>query len=1012
MNSISADKTSKLDTYDTYIISEPLISVDIYTEEKVSSDINKPQFSWETFEDYEQQSINEPSNLKSNINAGDSRLEKLSDIFPASALDQAYVISQESNHNTFVQSVSETLTFVTNSIVIPPVFMSIHPLLEVSSSLPPIPSTIHIVNINEAPIGTSGTVTTLEDHAYTFAASNFGFTDPNDNPANNLAAVEITTLPLAGSLTDHGVAVTAGQFISVADISAGNLIFTPAANANGAGYANFTFQVQDDGGTANGGVNTDPTPKTLTVDVTSVNDAPVGTSGTVTTLEDHAYTFAASNFGFTDPNDNPANNLAAVEITTLPIAGSLTDHGVAVTAGQFISVADISAGNLVFTPAANANGAGYASFTFQVQDDGGTANGGVNTDPTPKTLTVDVTSVNDAPVGTDNTITTDTNYVFAKADFGFTDPNDAPPNNLAAVEITTLPGSGTLTDNGVAVTAGQFISVTDINAGNLVYAPVNGGSSTSFTFQVQDDGGTANGGVNTDPTPKTLTINIPSETLSVANFAELSAAVTTADGFIGQTTINVTGAAAFNFTNDLNVTSNITINMNDDIFNGQSLSQLFSVITGASLTINGQGLAAALENGVSTQGGAIDSAGNLNINEVIIRGNSVTTTNTGIGASSISQGGAIYNDHGNVIITDSTLSGNTVTSTATGLNAISSAQGGAIYNNDGSVTILNTTVSGNTATSTATGTGAQSDAEGGAIYTLNGTVSISDSSLSGNTVTSTGTGVGSTSVAEGGGVYLNTSTLTNTNVNYSGNTPDDVFSSTTGSHNYTLPATGTVTPVILDLIGNGIHLTSSSQSNETLGEISGTNSTLPVGWITPGEGVLMLNSNGNGTLTNINQISFASYLPGAQTDLQGLAAFDTNHDGILSSADANFALFGVLLANGDFETLTQLGITSISLTSNHQSQTLNGNTIFGLTTYQTVNGQTHLAADAALSIGTASTASLIHSHDVISSQYISPAIPSAAPHSWSPSQNAGVAYSHQQSIADHLQVHHIVHEHG
>ena len=36
----------------------------------------------------------------------------------------------------------------------------------------------------------------------------------------------------------------------------------------------------------------------------------------------------------------------------------------------------------MFTPAANANGAAYASFTFQVQDDGGTANGGVDLDPT------------------------------------------------------------------------------------------------------------------------------------------------------------------------------------------------------------------------------------------------------------------------------------------------------------------------------------------------------------------------------------------------------------------------------------------------------------------------------------------------------------------------------------------------------------------------------------------------------------------------------------------------------
>ena len=41
-----------------------------------------------------------------------------------------------------------------------------------------------------------------------------------------------------------------------------------------------------------------------------------------------------------------------------------------VTAGQVIPVADITAGNLVFTPVANANGAGYASFTFSVRDTG------------------------------------------------------------------------------------------------------------------------------------------------------------------------------------------------------------------------------------------------------------------------------------------------------------------------------------------------------------------------------------------------------------------------------------------------------------------------------------------------------------------------------------------------------------------------------------------------------------------------------------------------------------------
>ncbi len=89
----------------------------------------------------------------------------------------------------------------------------------------------------------------------------------------------------------------------------------------------------------------------MTIDVTSVNDAPAGADNTVTTLEDTAYTFTAADFGFSDVSDSPANTLLAVTITTLPGAGSLTNNGVAVTAGQSISLADITAGRLVFTPA-------------------------------------------------------------------------------------------------------------------------------------------------------------------------------------------------------------------------------------------------------------------------------------------------------------------------------------------------------------------------------------------------------------------------------------------------------------------------------------------------------------------------------------------------------------------------------------------------------------------------------------------------------------------------------------
>ncbi|WP_159451586.1 hypothetical protein, partial [Planktothrix sp. PCC 11201] len=70
-----------------------------------------------------------------------------------------------------------------------------------------------------------------------------------------------------GSLTLNGTPVTAGSFVTVNDITTGNLKFTPAPNQNGNNYANFTFQVQDDGGIANNGVNLDQSPNTLTINV-------------------------------------------------------------------------------------------------------------------------------------------------------------------------------------------------------------------------------------------------------------------------------------------------------------------------------------------------------------------------------------------------------------------------------------------------------------------------------------------------------------------------------------------------------------------------------------------------------------------------------------------------------------------------------------------------------------------------------------------------------------------------
>jgi len=389
--------------------------------------------------------------------------------------------------------------------------------------------TFNIASVNDPPFGTNrgGSVppafpiTMLEDSSYTFSRFDFGFSDFFDSPPDNLLAVKITALPANGTLSVAGSAVSPGQFVSVTDVNSGALVFRPVPNENGSGYTAFTFQVQDDGGTANGGVDLDPTPNSIWIDVIPVNDPPTGADKFVTTLEDAPYTLSVADFGFSDLTDAlvvsgqviiPPNLFKAVIVTSVPAHGTLSLSEAPVLAAQLplvIPVAQI--GGLVFQPAPNENGAAYGEFAFRVQDDGGIANGGVDISLTRNTITFNLTAVNDAPIGASNAISVleDSVHTFIAPDFGFTDPHDNPQDTFAAVKITTLPTNGTLLLGGAAVKAGDFVPAVSVSS--LTFSPAangNGAAYASFTFQVQDNGLTANSGADLDPVPKTITLSV------------------------------------------------------------------------------------------------------------------------------------------------------------------------------------------------------------------------------------------------------------------------------------------------------------------------------------------------------------------------------------------------------------------------------------------------------------------------------------------------------------------------
>ena len=240
--------------------------------------------------------------------------------------------------------------------------------------------TITVTPVNDAPVGTDTTVTTNEDVAHVFTVANFGFADVD--ALDTMSAVRIDTLPAAGTLTLNAVALTAGQVIVAADINAGLLRFTPAPDANGAGYASFTFSVRDTAGPA-----FDPAPNTMTLNVTPVNDAPAANDVSASGNEDDAQ------IAITLTGADLEGAIASFRITgALPGNGLLyTDAGLTTLAASGIDYA--AAGNaltLYFVPAGNWNG--VSTFLFTATDAGGLP------DATPANATINVSPVNDAPV--------------------------------------------------------------------------------------------------------------------------------------------------------------------------------------------------------------------------------------------------------------------------------------------------------------------------------------------------------------------------------------------------------------------------------------------------------------------------------------------------------------------------------------------------------------------------------------------------------------------------------------
>ncbi len=278
--------------------------------------------------------------------------------------------------------------------------------------------TITVGNANDAPVALNDSFTTAENTILNVAASGVLAND-SDVDGDTLSAV-LVSQPTHGSLTLN---------------SNGSFSYTPAASYNGTD--SFTYKASD--GQTDSGV------ATVTITITSVNDAPVAVNDSYTTAEDTTLNVAAP--GVLANDSDVEGDILSGALLTQPTHGSLTFN---------------SDGSFSYTPAANYNGTD--SFTYKAND--GQADSGI------ATVTITITGANDAPVALNDSFTTAENTTLNLSVPGvLANDSDVDGDSLSAV-LVSQPAHGSLTLNA---------------NGSFTYVPAaNYNGTDSFTYKATD----------------------------------------------------------------------------------------------------------------------------------------------------------------------------------------------------------------------------------------------------------------------------------------------------------------------------------------------------------------------------------------------------------------------------------------------------------------------------------------------------------------------------------------------
>lgn len=344
---------------------------------------------------------------------------------------------------------------------------------------------IQINDRNDPPVAQALTLTAFEDQPLTLPWTTFaGKISDEDSGSpypNTLSQVVLGSLPTKGKLRYHGADAT---LIGYTQTMLGNLSYQGSANFNGTD----TFEWKAYDGQATGPA------ATVTVTVVPVNDAPSFNALPNLTIDEDQFNSTFRSITLDNLSPGPPDE----STQTITISGTVVSVTGPGSANGLVS--NLSSTGTDFRFRTVPDGYGTAVIRVTARDDGGTANGGVDTFSREFTLTIN--PVDDPPVKTadipaqllnenDPPRTIDLSQYFKDVDSPLTfvvtgNTKDAGSGNAIPSLVTTSINGSTLTLTPVDYSYGSGIITVEARGADAQNPGVVRTASGSFTLQVEN----------------------------------------------------------------------------------------------------------------------------------------------------------------------------------------------------------------------------------------------------------------------------------------------------------------------------------------------------------------------------------------------------------------------------------------------------------------------------------------------------------------------------------------------